>query len=94
MILKEMEKHKKTKFDKQKCLKCKWRNVSNSIGVSVKQNGKPVHVHCDYAFLNKMTCLQPGPNNTVVDLRGEDYNDCKLFVEGTRDPNKSEFNYY
>ena len=84
----------KPKFDKNKCLKCKYRNTSNTLGYVIKHNNKPVHIHCDYAFLTKTTCLQPGPNNTVVDLRGEDYNNCMLFVEGNRQENKSEFNSY
>ena len=85
MILKELKTKSKPKFDKAKCLKCKYRSTSfNNLSYAVVCNNRVKHVLCDYANLTGVTCLKPGPNNSVVDMRGEDYNNCMLFSEGPR----------
>ena len=84
MRLKEYDVKSKPKFDKEKCLKCKYRNTYSQLGYSVRHTGKVVRVLCDYAVLTGVTCLKPDSNNTVVDMRGEDYNNCMLFSEGDR----------
>ena len=79
------------KFDKHKCAKCKYHG-STSCGTVVRLKGQPNRVHCDYAFATDCTCLKPGPNNTVIDMRGDDYDNCKLFVEGKPDRSKVQIN--
>lgn len=70
---------KKAKFDKKKCLKCKYHGLG--VGYSVKaSNGTFKRVFCDYSGITDSTCLKPGPNHTVIDLRGDDYKNYKLFV--------------
>ena len=84
MRLKEHKINSKPKFDKEKCLSCKYRNTYSQLGWAIKKDGKVHHVLCDYGTITGISCLTPGPNNTVVDMRGEDYNNCMLFSEGDR----------
>ena len=74
----------KAKFDKKKCVRCIYHGVGK-CGHSVRLlNGGTERVHCNYSGVTDSTCLKPAPNNTVVDMRGDDFNNCKLFVEGAR----------
>ena len=82
----------KPKFNKSKCLKCKYHGLGCG-GYTVRRNKSMVHVYCNYAFINDMTCLQPGPRNTTIDLRGDDYDNCKLFVEGKVENVKQQICY-
>lgn len=61
----------KSKFNKTKCRKCIYGNVHTDVV-------------CSYSTRNKelQTCLYRGEDGKVHDRRGEDYNNCLLFVEG------------
>lgn len=72
----------KPKFNKKKCLKCKYRGTKG-IGYPVRnEDGEVVRPYCNYSAYANTTCLKPGPHGTSIDSRGNDYNNCKLFVEG------------
>lgn len=68
----------KPKFDKKKCKRCKYRG--RGTGYIVKTGFSPIH--CDYARTNDQTCLTR-IGKDVIDRRGNDYNNCLLFEEGT-----------
>lgn len=71
----------KPKFNKDKCLKCKYHSKQLSGGYQGKgEDGKNYYVHCNYSKTGQ-TCLIDTGFDTY-DMRGEDYNDCKLFKEG------------
>lgn len=74
-----------SKFNKAKCAKCKFRcNVSASAGAEYKQSNR--NIGCYYGELShKGTCLQI-QDGKLVDRRGDDYNNCKLYEKGNRDP--------
>lgn len=72
----------KPKFDKKKCLKCKYHSCRGSLGYPVRVGKKTYSVYCDFICQTGISPLKPGPNKTVTDLRGEDYNNCQLFKEG------------
>ena len=59
----------KYKFDKTKCRKCAYHRVMQGFTI------------CNYACVTGQTCLHKTKNG-VEDSRGDDYNNCKLFVEG------------
>lgn len=71
----------KSKFDKTKCAKCQYRGIG-SIGQPCRIKGRYIRLYCNFSGITDITCLKPEVNNNVVDLRGEDYNNCKLFIEG------------
>lgn len=70
----------KPKFRKSRCLKCKYHGLG-SHGYLVNINGKGIHIYCNYAVTGK-TCLKPSGPFETIDIRGEDYDDCKLFSPG------------
>lgn len=86
----------KPKFDKKKCLKCKYRGLDYSLGypVTIRENGKvkTVCVYCNYNLSTEISTLTTGPNKTVIDIRGTDYDNCQLFVEG--EPEKKVHNIH
>lgn len=71
----------KPKFDKHKCYKCKY-HCENSSGYPVRTNHRTVRVCCDYATMMRETCLTKDENDNVIDKRGNDYRNCKLFEAG------------
>lgn len=80
----------KAKFDKKKCIKCIYHGVGKCGHCVRMPDGHTERVHCNYSSVTDVTCLQPGPNGTVIDMRGEDYNNCLLFVEGKRVEGKQQ----
>lgn len=76
---------KKPKFSKHKCLTCCYHAENTTASYpTYRKSGHRVRVYCNYASITGHTCLQPAENNTVVDSRGEDYNDCKLYRQGAK----------
>ena len=71
---------RKAKFDKFKCYKCKYHGMG--VGYSIRVNGKVLKVHCNYCGINKSSCLRKQEDGTVIDIRGNDFSNCKLFEEG------------
>lgn len=77
----------KPKFNKKKCLKCKYHS-KHPIGwpVRVKQKDgtyKTVNVSCNYNFSGEVALKRDASNkNGYKDSRGDDYNNCLLFKEG------------
>ena len=72
----------KPKFRKSKCIKCKYHGLGGH-GYLVNINGKGIHIYCNYSVTGK-TCLKPSGPFETIDIRGEDYDDCKLFSPGKR----------
>lgn len=68
----------KPKFNKRKCLKCKYHSAG--FGVPIRDGDKQLRVHCNYSATGK-TCLRKTENG-IIDTRGDDYNHCKLYVKG------------
>jgi len=72
----------KPKFDKKKCLKCRYHGTGcGGYPVKLNDRGITVTVYCNYTTLMDDTCLKR-VKGEIVDRRGEDYHDCKLFEEG------------
>lgn len=76
-----IERRHKAKFNKNKCATCQYRGIG-SVGYPVRINDMSVRVYCNYSGITNVTCLRPASSTEVVDLRGEDYNNCKLYKEG------------
>ena len=73
-----MRDHNKPKFDKNKCVKCKYHGVG--MGYSVKINGETRLIHCNANGFN-ITTVTRSPEGKVIDMRGEDYKNCRLFTK-------------
>ena len=73
----------KPKFDKRKCATCIY-HTEQFQGYTVIKNNKHVSISCNYASITGTTCLTKGENNSVVDKRGNDYNNCMLYHEGRK----------
>lgn len=73
----------KPKFNKNRCLTCKYARFMVG-GFAAKVNGKSIPLICSYGTINPMgeTCLFVDENRNLVDKRGTDYNNCKLYSEG------------
>lgn len=65
------------KFNKQKCMECKY-HAEGTAGWQLEKR----RVYCNFAILNSYTCLKRGAKGTAVDIRGENYEKCKLFSKG------------
>lgn len=72
----------KPKFNKTKCLKCKYRLERMSGFYVGKRNGRKISVACNYSSIKGHTCLRPSGYRQTYDLRGDDYDNCKLFEKG------------
>jgi len=73
----------KGKFNPEKCIKCKYRySSSNSIGNPVRVGDKWLKVFCNYASITGSTCLKPISLTESIDMRGDDFENCKYFKEG------------
>ena len=64
----------KSKFNKRKCMQCTYHRGIKSTG----------GIYCNYGCITDQTCLTKGEDGKIYDRRGDDYNDCKLFVRGDK----------
>ena len=80
----------KPKFDKSKCLKCKYHGRGKN-GYSTRKGNTTVAVFCDFATITDTTCLKRNDKGTAKDLRGEDFDNCKLFSPGKAEREFSKF---
>lgn len=62
----------KSKHNKSICRRCAYHII---VG------GNRQNLMCNYSCVTGTTCLHKTENG-VEDRRGEDYNNCKLFLEG------------
>lgn len=70
------------KFNSDKCATCRYHGTRGMGNTVHKEDGTTIRVYCNYSGHSNTTCLKPGPHNTVVDTRGNEYNNCKLYLEG------------
>lgn len=73
---------KNGKFNKKKCEECKFHGYFGSKS-GASNNYSVNHIMCDFAKYNKMTCLRRN-GKSVIDLRGDDPENCKLYIKGKR----------
>lgn len=84
MLMEKKEKRRTgPKFDKEKCATCRWSCVNGNLGYTTgyfdeKAQKYPIHVYCNVSATGN-TCLER-EGNKLVDRRGEDYDNCKLYV--------------
>lgn len=69
----------KPKFNKDKCVKCKYHGLN--VGYTADVKGQKRLVYCNYSATGN-TCLKRVGEDKIKDLRGTRFNDCKLFEEG------------
>jgi len=72
----------KPKFDKHKCLKCVYHGNCGAGWHIVDGHGEGANVICNYATITGFTCLKRVARDELKDIRGEDFNNCKLYTEG------------
>ena len=60
------------KFDKKKCKICNYRG----------ERSGGYNLSCNYSGITGETCLKRGPKGTVIDIRGDDPENCLLFEPG------------
>lgn len=70
-----------TKFDTEKCKKCQFRGL---ISGATKQRTlkNTANIICNYSGVTGITCLYAERPNKIIDRRGDDRENCKLFKEG------------
>lgn len=71
----------KPKFDKQKCARCVYRRKMSGC-YTAKIGKENVSIICNYAAIAGKTCLRRVSSNEVIDIRGNDFHNCELFIEG------------
>lgn len=69
------------KFDKNKCAKCVYRCKTSGV-FTAKIGAETTGIICNYASIARKTCLTRVSSNEIKDIRGDDYHNCELFVEG------------
>lgn len=76
-------------YNKHKCVKCIYHGLGCG-GYSVKINEDEHRpIYCNYAGVTGETCLKRD-GDKVIDLRGDDYNHCKLYVKGKAKKSKGD----
>jgi hypothetical protein len=80
----------KPKFDKYKCYTCRYHGVGSN-GYPITVNKRKVRVYCDYLSIMDSSCLKPINGQDNVDLRGEDFNNCKLYTKGNIERKRTSF---
>lgn len=73
---------KSTKFNKEMCKQCRFHGRISGVDTGT--------VFCNYASLNDTTCLYRKGRH-VVDMRGYDHDNCKLFEAGKKMLDKSNW---
>lgn len=71
-----------TKFNIKKCRTCIYRGT---VSGGVKSSAKGIRINnvcCYYASNTGNTCLKRTNSNTLNDIRGNDYENCKLYKKG------------
>ena len=66
----------KTKFSTKKCAKCIYRGVVTGGSATSKR------YYCNYSSITGTTCLKRISADTIIDIRCNDYNGCKLYTRG------------
>lgn len=67
-------------YNKKKCRKCKY---SSYIGGGHKKYTSDLKITCNYSMITDQTCLFR-KNGKIVDRRGNDPENCKLFDDGNK----------
>lgn len=73
----------KPKFNKHKCLDCIYhQEMPGMLGYQVRVDKNHYkHVYCNFSSVTRETCLRVTENG-VIDIRGNDFDNCQLFVKG------------
>ena len=71
------------KFNKDKCLHCKYAGVGEGYYVKIDEEHS-VKIFCNYTSIKKESCIQlvnPKAHkpNEIYDIRGDEYNNCLKF---------------
>jgi hypothetical protein len=74
---------KKTKFSKSKCKTCIYHGKITGIASGT--------IYCNYASTTDHTCLKRGEHGEIIDIRGDDRYDCKMYKEGKRIPEEADW---
>lgn len=83
----------KPKFNKRKCVKCKYHGTGcNGYPVRVGFSDRTIPVFCNYSKTER-TCLKKLNDGRIIDLRGDDYNGCKLFEEGRVEDEEEDYEF-
>ena len=69
-----------TMFNKEKCRKCKYYSVLDG---GWYDNGSDDRIFCNYSSCTGNTCTKR-QNGKIIDIRGNDPENCKLFESGKR----------
>lgn len=72
----------KPKFDKVKCVKCKYHGRGYNLGWLTNIGQRNMYVYCNYALSTGLCTLYKDKNKNTIDRRGSDFNNCLLFEKG------------
>ncbi len=73
---------KKPKFDKERCLKCKYHGSGYNLGWLCCIGHRNMYIYCNYCCATDSSTLTLDEHKNVIDRRGENYHNCLLFEEG------------
>ena len=72
-------------FNKKKCRSCVYQ--MKYTGGS-KDEVDYTHIMCGYSLMKRTTCMKLMPDNEIVDIRGDDPDNCLLYLKGHKAINK------
>lgn len=74
------------KFNKRKCLKCAFVGMIGNLGYMLRtRKGTAIRPYCNYIGITGIPCLRRGKGDVdYIDLRGNDYDNCRLFKSKER----------
>lgn len=70
-----------TKFDRSKCRSCIYRGRVSG-GQQYIKGERINNVCCNYAAITGNTCLKYNNAHKLDDIRGDNYDECKLYKKG------------
>lgn len=76
------------KFNKTKCLKCKYHGGGSSLNLGYPvhtENGDIKYIYCDYMCVTGRSPIEPTPKRGIYDIRGNDYDNCRLYERGSNE---------
>lgn len=69
--------------NKKKCKSCVYHMKYTGGGIAGElSNEYGQHYMCGYGLMKRTTCLKNLPGDVIVDIRGEDPDNCQLYTKG------------
>ena len=74
--------------NKRKCRSCVYHMKYTGGGKVDDETDFTSHIMCGYGLMKHTTCMKSMPDGTLLDIRGDDPENCLLYTKGHKRANK------